>query len=103
MARQVEPREDCGEVRRTELTGSTRSLAPRCQANQLAPRGIVVLKCGHRSYCRASQRRCQPNARAIATDFSKWGVFAGVPMRMFHVKHIGIKTRSHFSSGEGNT
>jgi len=60
MARQIEPREDCREVRRTELTGSTRSLAPRRQANQVAPRGIVVLCFGHREYCRASQRRSQP-------------------------------------------
>ena len=32
MARQIEPREDSRQVRRTELTGSTRSLAPRSQA-----------------------------------------------------------------------
>jgi hypothetical protein len=66
MARQIEPREDCGEVRRTELTGSTRSLAPRRQANEIAPRGIIVLALGHRGYCRASRARSQPRASGIS-------------------------------------
>src|SRR5712692_7068577 len=37
---------------------------------------------------------------------TKWGLFAGVPRRMFHVKRIlvqGKGMRSHFCSGEGNT
>src|SRR5208283_4426581 len=41
MARQIEAREHSGQVRRTELTRTTRRLAPRRQPKALAPRGRI--------------------------------------------------------------
>jgi hypothetical protein len=47
MAPEVKVRKHGIQVRRTQLAGSTRRLAPLGQANYLASRGVVVSFIGH--------------------------------------------------------
>jgi hypothetical protein len=64
MRPEVKARENRFEVRRTQLTGSTGRLASRGQANDIAPRQIVVFGLRHRTRQSIAKRFDRSMAKA---------------------------------------